>query len=669
MGNYTTTILKKLPLAYYRLGESSGTSVSDASGNNYTGGIHGGVTLGLPGAIKRDANTSVQFDGSSGYISLPSALTLPTSHFSIEFWMNISSRTALANYPCVVSQDNAQSNLVGFNVGLFPAGTDGTFFNLAVGGVWKQATSSTIFVVGTWYHMVYTFDGTTMVISTNGVQAASLSASGAMSASSNVITIGNLLSGDFYAGMVDEVALYGFALTSSQIAENYSAGTSGTTIVAVQDATIFKSQVVKAYDPSGNFIDTVKDAPYLSGFTEAISAATTALTVSLPRAIDAYDGTNQPNSKQTIVQGNILKWFLYGPGLPSSGLLRYQGIIDTIRPHLDETGAEAVELTVTPYSQVLGDHGIIGPISYGTAGNAATYIDTGTMFASLFTTQIDSTTGHTYGYPLTLDPSNPATTGNTCAALLQNQTLVSALTTFLLLSPSNYYFRPNMSDNTVTFNQYGSTADHVLKIGQHISSMEYALDNVPRKNLIIVQGNGVMATAHGASISTIGQRTYFKNDNRITDTNTAQLLANGLLAFYDRPQIRTKVKIPDYRGDALYGIGYDIEKFKIGQMVKIIDTKAPTAAINNAPSLWGGFRWGTDHWNSAPATLAIWGLFKWGQTDWGFNVGGVFNTLVPIVAINYGFFSCELELGFRQPSMLRSMSLLESKFLDTSMVG
>jgi hypothetical protein len=436
-----------------------------------------------------------------------------------------------------------------------------------------------------------------------------------------------------------------------------------------RDNSLYKSQLVKCYSPSGTFIDVVRDAPFLSGFTEAVNAATSSITVTLPRRIDAYDGANMPSSRGTVALGNIWKWYLFGPGLPATGLLRYQGIVDTIRPHVDDDGGEALDVTITPYSSILGDHAIVGPITYGTAGSPGTYVDSGTMLSSLWTTT-DPITSKAYGIPFALDPTNPATTGISVASIFQNQSLLSALTTILLLSPTNYFFRMNDPLLTLGFNQYPTTANYTLVLGQHISSMEYSLDNVPRKNMIFVQGNGtVSAKAVGTSVATIGERTYFKSDGRITDVNTAQQLANGLLSFYDRTQVRTKVRIPDYRGDAQPGIGFDIEQFRVGQTVQIIDQKAPAAATSAMSPPWGSFVWGHDVWGSQPNDIAVWGQFHWGQTAWGFSVGSVFNSPVPIVAIHYDFFGVELELGFRQPSMLRALYDLESRFNDTTLVS
>src|SRR6267143_3882252 len=95
------------------------------------------------------------------------------------------------------------------------------------------------------------------------------------------------------------------------------------------DMSINKIQVVKCYDPSGNFIDVIRDAPPLS-CKENISAAADSVKITLPRRIDAFDGAGQPGSLGTIAKGNTLQWWLYGAGLPATGLLKFQGRIDEI---------------------------------------------------------------------------------------------------------------------------------------------------------------------------------------------------------------------------------------------------------------------------------------------------------------------------------------------------
>jgi hypothetical protein len=213
-------------------------------------------------------------------------------------------------------------------------------------------------------------------------------------------------------------------------------------------------------------------------------------------------------------------------------------------------------------------------------------------------------------------------------------------------------------------------ANYTLMLGQHITAMKYSFDNVPRKNLCAVQGSGtIFAKAIGSSVGSIGERTYFKQDNRIADQNTAQLLANGLLNFYDRTQIRTMITVPDYRGGGAPGLGYDIEQFKVGQTIQILGGRAPASSSTSASLPWGQFRWGQSTWGGASQTVSVWGQFRWGQSTWGYGVGRVFNTPIPIVSLRYNYHSVDLELGFRQPTMLRALFDLESRYNDTSLVS
>jgi hypothetical protein len=281
-------------------------------------------------------------------------------------------------------------------------------------------------------------------------------------------------------------------------------------------------------------------------------------------------------------------------------------------------------------------------------GDPTSYVDTGIMFDSFFTTAFDPITSLPYGYPFTRDPSNIYFTGQTSQYSFQNQTLFSVLNQVLLMSPANYYFRLN-PDNTFSFNQYHMYPDYTLKIGQNITDMKYANDSIPRKNVIVVRGKGgVQAQAVGSSVNQgAGQRILFKNDSRITNIITAQQVANALLALYDRIQTRTTITIPDNRGSLQTGLGYDIEQFRVGQTVKILDTLTSSTAS-------GG---------------SVWGAMTWGIDKWGTSAGSAFNAVLPIVAISYNFHSVTLELGYRQPSENRAIHALEQRMNDFALIG
>lgn len=445
------------------------------------------------------------------------------------------------------------------------------------------------------------------------------------------------------------------------------------------DMSIRKQQIVKVFDSSGRYLDVMRDAPYLE-CKENINAAADAVKITLPRAFDAYDGGGQPGSMNTIANGNIVQWWLYGVGLPSTGLLKYQGVINEIAPKMEESGGESVEVTVTPYSQILGDRGV-GPtaVTFGTAGSPSTYVDTAVIFKAFFTgsyinragatvSVLDPITGAAYGAPYTWDPASLAVTGQNVHFSFKNQKLFSVGNNLLSLSTSAYFARYNQ-DKTVYFGLIPSNPTHTLLVGQHITAIEYSVSNIPRKNVIVLQGNGVSATSSGSSVATIGERIYLKSDNRITDQNTANLMAAGIRSQMDVETVRAKVKIPDNRGASAgkKGLGYDIETFKVGQTVKILDARAKVNATVGTGGTWGSMVWGTDKWGTG-TNQSIWGAFNWGAASWSASAGSIFNQIVTIMSVDYRYHYVELELGARQPTLSRALFDLELRTQDATLV-
>lgn len=677
---YSNTILSDSPLAYCRLGELAGATAFDSSGNVRDATINGGVTLGATGALSKDRDTAMIFDGNSGYIAVPSSVIQGTTG-TWECWFKLSTLNFTTN-PRLIANDNVGSSHNGFELGI-SAGAGSIFANLGYGTANAQVAYSTTLFVGVWYHVVVTFDGTTAILYLNGINVAQTTVGHNLTAGANAYNIGRnpAYSGDYFPGSLDEPAFYSGVLSAARVTARYNAGTY-TLITSSQDTFLNKFQVIKVYaSDRATFLGLINDATYITGIKSNINAADDAVHIILPRAIDAYNGANQPGSDNTIVMGNNIQIWIYGAGLPTGGLLKLNGFIDNIDPKLDESGSQSVDVLVTPYSQLaLGDAAVTSTVTFGTAGSSSTYIDTGAIFQSFFSgsytdstgtvqSTIDADTGQPYCYPFTMDPTSVALTQQKTQFAFQNQDMLSTLTDDLQLSPPNFFFRMNQSLTTY-FGVLPSMPTYTLLLGQHISSIEFPQDNVPRKNVIIIKGKGVSGKYVGSSVSTIGKRTYFKSDNRITDTNTAQQLANGLGAIYDRTIIRAKLKIPDNRGDSMPGLGYDIEKFRVGETVKIVDARAPSTSATGTGSVWGSFIWGQGKWG-APSSgqPTIWGSFTWGQAVWGSSLGTVFNTVLPIMAVNWNFHYVELEVGWRAPTVNRKVFDVEAALADATLVS
>lgn len=658
---YVRAVLADAPLAYYRLDEQYGTEAFDATGNGYNGTIIGNIAYDAVGALVGDSDPAMGFDGASGSIACPSALSLNgLTAFSIEFliWPN----TTFAQFGRVVASDNVGTNKKGFQVGVQPNAA-GLFFAIGNGTTTFEVDYNTALPTNRYTHVVAVWNGSTLFLYVNGTLAASIAAATTLANATFALNIGRSPDvSNYYPGLADEVSIYNFALSGTRITAHYNAATTFVALaspVSQEDMSVYKAQQVLVFAPNGTtFLGVWPDAPLLAGFKEAINAATTALQVELPRAFDNFDLVNSIGSGGTVGQGNIVQYWLYGPGLPREGLLRFQGRIDGYAPQIKDTGEETVTVTLTPMSAVIGDSAFAGTLFYGTPNIPSSYSDPVSMFGYWFQTT-DLNTGHFYAYPLTLASGNPGSSGRSTQYTFQNQNLLSIMQTILLMLPPNWFFRPN-PDNTVVLNASPTTAQHTLDIAQHLVNPQYAIDWTQLKNIVYFTGKSqaspanpsvqvpvVSMTVAGSDTASFGGRYQFANDSRVTDANTAYVLAIGLLDALDKFTLRTKIRVPDYRGDIAQNIGYDIESFRVGDTLQLVDT-AGAPSSSSFQSLWDQAQWDVQSWDSA--------------------LSAVISPVVQIVSIDYQWYYVDLELSALQPNQDFQLFQIRQRFQDFTMV-
>jgi hypothetical protein len=208
-------------LAYWRLGETSGSTAADTTGT-YNGTYINKPTLGSPGAIVNDPNASVTFNGTSQRVDLPA---LPSAtDFTIEGW------TYLTN-------SSVNNNTLYGNIGtvrlLARPGT-GTYRTAAYAGVTLNGTeyvlqpTSPASNINTWVYFVLTRQGGTMTLYRNGVQIAQRTDLPATAAANLNGYIADQANGNYHLyGRVDDVAIYTSALPASTIASHYQAALQG----------------------------------------------------------------------------------------------------------------------------------------------------------------------------------------------------------------------------------------------------------------------------------------------------------------------------------------------------------------------------------------------------------------------------------------------------------
>jgi hypothetical protein len=194
---------------WWKLDETSGTSASDASGAQ-----NAGTAIGIAW-VGGHTGGAAAFDGSTSVIVVSENVSLDPYGLTIAAWVNPadwSSNRRIAQKGAFDDQYRltAENGMLKFDiaqVGTVTAGLPPT---------------------NTWTHVAGTYDGSNLRIYVNGMEVATTAATAAMPESPDALYIGSkpenpsptegrVAAGDHFHGMLDEVHVYGRALSATEI--------------------------------------------------------------------------------------------------------------------------------------------------------------------------------------------------------------------------------------------------------------------------------------------------------------------------------------------------------------------------------------------------------------------------------------------------------------------
>jgi hypothetical protein len=228
---YRSYVMADGPAAYWRLGESSGTTAVDEVGGG-DGSYVNSPTLGQSGAMAGDANTATSLNGSTGRVTVPAAATGPsvTGNLSVEAWIRPNpTQPAFSRVVARYNGTTVQYMLAYEGNGKYLR------FLLDVASGRPQAQSTAELRDGLWHHVVGTWDGTTARLYVDGVvQTNTGPGSGAVQLSNTTTVIGaDSIPSSYYSGVVDEVAVYDSDLSPAQILTHHQQGSLNRPTVAL----------------------------------------------------------------------------------------------------------------------------------------------------------------------------------------------------------------------------------------------------------------------------------------------------------------------------------------------------------------------------------------------------------------------------------------------------
>ena len=205
-------------VAAYAFDEGSGSTVSDASGNGNAGTI-AGATWTSAGKY----GSALSFNGSSSRVTIANSSSLQlSSGMTLEAWVNPA--TVSSAWRDVIEKGNDNYFLMGTTDHSSAAGGGGI-----IGGSYGQVFTTSPLATNTWSFLALTYDGATERLYLNGTQVASLAHTGAITSSTNALTLGSdPLYGQYFNGLIDNIRIYNNALSAAAIQTDMTTPVSGT---------------------------------------------------------------------------------------------------------------------------------------------------------------------------------------------------------------------------------------------------------------------------------------------------------------------------------------------------------------------------------------------------------------------------------------------------------
>ena len=236
---YADAVLADGPVAYWRLGEASGSTAADSSGNGNSGTYTNGPTLGVPGVVARTLDTAVDFDGVNDFVNIPDSSDInvggPYSEKTVELWFDADSVTPRQ----VLYEQGGDSR--GISVYVEADMLYGLVWNVPSDGPgtpYGPLVVSAPVTAGEQHHVVLVIDdvGDVMDLYLDGTSVDTVGGVGPLHFHSANIGLGSrndtarfidgteFGTGRYFDGMIDDVALYNSLLSAGQVQAHYLLG-------------------------------------------------------------------------------------------------------------------------------------------------------------------------------------------------------------------------------------------------------------------------------------------------------------------------------------------------------------------------------------------------------------------------------------------------------------
>lgn len=393
-----------------------------------------------------------------------------------------------------------------------------------------------------------------------------------------------------------------------------------------------KSFFHKVYDSNNNYLTTWSNETEIMNvpsFTWSINGGMGEMSIELARSIQDFN-ENVDVALNNRVQTYILDNDNY------SGTKIFDGVILSYEPIMNENGEQYIKVNVISHSYTLKTllvkDGSNTTITYSTITPSEMIKDLLNKYNGIITytaTSIDDiSSSYTYTFRYT--------------------TYFDALKKCLELAPAYWYWYIDANNIFYLREVDWNTIDHKLYIGKEINAVnaKKSIEGLYNSVYFLGGDDGTGSNLYRlyeniSSQNKWGEKHYQMRDNRVTVVNTAEAMAEKFLDENNAPFSEIIIKVIDNSVDDTKG--YDIESFKPGDVLQVLDPKKETR-------------------------LSLWDVFNWDEDNWDYDVLASLGQPMQIKNIKYNFFDVELtlaskpeEISERIQNIDKNLEILESE--------
>ncbi len=213
-------------IAYYKMNDGSGTTLTDNSSNGNNGTLTNGPLWKFSGCFGGSKQT-LDFDGSNDYINIPNNASLQlTSKVSVEAWVKINSTSGGMLIAGKIIHGGSREGYGLFANATNLGGSPGKIIFIA-GRSWSDwwaITSNSALQTNQWYHVCGTFDGRYLKVYINGRLdgTTDIGSTKTINDSGTNFWIGswNAENSHYLNGNIDEVRIWNTNRSETEIQEN-----------------------------------------------------------------------------------------------------------------------------------------------------------------------------------------------------------------------------------------------------------------------------------------------------------------------------------------------------------------------------------------------------------------------------------------------------------------